>query len=219
MTAPAPVHRIREALEAYVPSDVASRVLFEALGHFDGVPKSSEELLTLVQGPLQGILAEEVGTRDATAALARIVEMLGGAPRSGREEDATTTVPIVSHPVTVLVVASSGHFGDRLAAALGPSRVAPYRASSLERIADLSRQTTTAIVVADATDFAAIETDALAETLSAFPPTVPRVVWAAELPYGQALLRSFERRRDACMALPSTEGIDPLLDLIRSRRT
>lgn len=219
MTAAAPVHLIREALEAYMAPDVASRALFEALGHFDGVPKTTEELLSLVQGPLHEILAVQVGTRDAASALARIVATLGGAPRSGRDADATTTVPTVSHPVTVLVIAGNGYFGDRLAAALGPIRVAPYHASSLERVASLSRRIVAGIVVADATDFAAIETDSLAEALSEFPTTVPRVVWAADLPYGQALLRSFERRGDPCMALPSTEGIDPLLDLIRSRKS
>jgi hypothetical protein len=218
---PAVMH-IRATLEARFPRQAASSILFEALAlHGGPVPQTMEEIRALVNGALARTLSAHVGDGDARTmvhAIETLLEkpppaMLTPPPETG---DRTRTVPTASRPVDVAVIAGGRAFADRLALVLGPRRVAPRQLSDPRLIA--SSKEPPAIVVLDATDFTASPPDVIARVLLRLPVTTVRAIWAAELPYGRSLSEVLSRSAVPHSTLHRSEGIEPLLDLIRARR-
>jgi len=217
-----PVYRIRDILERLLPGKLASRILFDALGRVETVPRGDDEVTRFVEGPLAAVLAERRLDADADEIVKQVLRLGRDAakPANLREasDQSTRAVTTVAHPVVVAVVCCGSSFIDRLGASLGPSRVAPRRLGSLTDLSDFRRNSEGALLVVDATDFPAVDPDELAASVGDFPASVPILIWAADLPYGRSLLRSLGKAKITGLPLPSTEGIDPLLDLIRSRR-
>lgn len=141
-------------------------------------------------------------------------------PAGGRERDATALVPTTREAVTVLVVAGGGGLALRLSAALGSRRVAPFVLGSLTAIRDhLDAHGPPNILLVDATDFPPIPPDALGVALRRGPSTMVRAIWGADLPYGRGLVAAVGESPLTVLALERAHGVDPLLDLIRSRRS
>jgi hypothetical protein len=218
---PAVMH-IRSTLESKFPRQAASAILFEALAAHGGpVPQSVEEIRTLVHGALARTLAVHVGAAEAqniVVAIEALLEkpapaMLTPPPDTG---DRTRTVPTASKPVEVAVIAGGRAFADRLALVLGPRRVAPRQMADVRLLGSLKEAP--AIVVVDATDFTASPPDAIARALLRMPVTTVRAIWAAELPYGRTLSEVLDRSAVPHITMHQSEGIEPLLDLIRARR-
>ena len=141
-------------------------------------------------------------------------------PAIGRERDATALVPTTREAVSVLVVASGGGLALRLSAALGSRRVAPSVVASLAALRDhLDHHGPPNILLVDATDFPPIPPDALGVALRRGPSTMVRAIWGADLPYGRGLVAAVGDSQLPVLALERGHGVDPLLDLIRSRRS
>lgn len=220
---------VRSALAHSTSPTKTSALLFEALGSYgDQVPETVEELMALVHGPLWKALVQHLGEEEATDIVARIegelrddrtilmdeADLVTVAEPVGR--DATTAVPTSTAAVPVTVVSSGSGFAERLVAALGPRRVSARAVGAIESLSAL--QETPAIVIVDATDFAPIEPADLSQALSTLPSTTAHVIWACDLPYGRRTVDAMHADNLANVALPRDEGVEPLLDLIRSRR-
>ena len=140
----------------------------------------------------------------------------GSRRAANREDDATTAIPTGRDPVLVAVVANGGALASRLAAALGADRVSPVTVRSIEALASLDKEP--GVVVVDGTDFAAIEAPDLAEALGRLSPTTARVVWASDLPYGRRIAHALAQARMPHASIDRREGVEPLLDVVRSRK-
>lgn len=220
-TEPAQVRIMREALEGVLSPKLAQAVLFEALGDSGQLPSSSEELLTLVRGPVQDAVQRRSGGDAATAVVTRLEGILGRRPSErppAPDGEATVAVPTDEHPVAVLVVSAGPWFGGRLAAALGPDRVGPVFASDEVGVQAALAEHGPAIVIVDATDFPAMDPESAAATLRGLPSTATAAVWGGELPYGRRVAFALQESGVDAMTFPRKNGIDPLLDLIRARR-
>ncbi|MDQ3033863.1 MAG: hypothetical protein M3Y87_15710 [Myxococcota bacterium] len=219
---------VRESLEAVVSPAIVSTVIFEALDEIGGqLPDGGEAVRAFADGSLRRVLVGRLGD-DAHAIIDDIVAMLStiapsravaASPPRRSDADATREVFIGAGPVIVLVVASTPEFGERLLAALGPDRVAPLPTPSIERMDEQTLMAAPPVVLVDAASFAPIEPERLAASLAALPATTVRAIWGADLPYGAALLRALVERGAPATPLDRREGIEPLLDLIRSRRS
>jgi hypothetical protein len=140
-------------------------------------------------------------------------------PPTGRERDATELVPTTRDAVTVLVVAGGGGLALRLTASLGSRRVAPFVLGTLTAIRDyLSGVGAPNILLVDATDFPPIAPEELSLVLRRGPRTMVRAIWGADLPYGRSLVATVDQATVPVVGLERSHGVDPLLDLIRSRR-
>jgi len=226
---------VREALEGALSPSITSAVLFEALdSHGSAIPRSRDELLAMIRGPLAEALGRRLDASQAESVLLRIEELLdeedetapvprttsAADPRpraepSPRERDATTAVPTAREPVSVVVLAAGNAFAHRLGTALGPRRVTARTTADPARLGE--RRPTPAIVVVDATDFAAVEPRAVASALRDLPGTTVRLVWGSELPYGRSVTAALFRAGVEHTTCDRNEGIDPLVDLVRSR--
>lgn len=222
---------IRETLESKLSTKLTSKVLFEALEKTQGnPPHSREDLEAWVKGPLQATVNSAVDAAQAEdvreALNARLTELLAGngvqpegdtTPRAvlaevtRRDRDATVAIPTGGEPVRVTVIASGMGFAGRLDAALGAKRVNVDAVHAAEGVKDKAP----AIALVDATDFPPIEPEALANSMDGLPNTCARVIWGADLPYGARVVGAM---KGPCVALQISEGIEPLIDLVRSRR-
>jgi len=237
-TEPAAIRLIREVLEGVLAPRLASVVMFETLA--DPLPERPDDLLAVVRGRLNQSLVRRVGLEDANAVVRRIEALLGrstpgqGTPAAGRapepgpgpqasgarriDPDTTQTIPLTDRPVGVLVVAGGRNLELRLAASLGPQRVAPSSVADEATLRRYAESGAADVLLVDATDFARIDPRVVARTLAVVPPSTARAVWGAELPYGRNVVRACENAGIGCIALGRGEGIEPLLDLVRSRR-
>ena len=135
-----------------------------------------------------------------------------------RREDSTSSFTTAHEVVSVMVVAASLGFAQRINVAFGTGRVAPWVVSTELELADGLEGTPPPIVIVDASDIPAIPQRALMQKLTALPSTTACVVWGRELPYGRSLTQAAEASGRAWITLEKKEGIAPLLDLVRSRR-
>lgn len=222
---------VRESLEAVVAPTIVSSVIFEALEHTGGqLPGGPGAVRDLVDGALRDALARRLGG-DAHALIDDVVALLDALtsrsaaraptapPPSRPDREVTLEVMLDERPVLVLVVAGSTDLATRLQAALGSARVTAIPTSVLAKLREQIKIGAPQLVLIDAADFAAIEPDELALELAKLPSTAVRAIWGADLPYGAALLRGLVERGAPATPFDRREGIDPMLDLIRSRRS
>ncbi|WP_053234697.1 hypothetical protein [Sandaracinus amylolyticus] len=214
---------IRESLEALVAPSMVSSAIFEALEAIGGdLAQGGAAASEFVQGPLRDALARRMGA-DAHPVIDDVLAMIGAVTPSGpgavrRGGDVTREVFVDSRPVIVIVVSAGHAFASKLQAALGATRVIPIPAASLERMDEQLRVAAPQMVLVDSADFAPIEPERLALFLEKLPATTVRAIWGADLPYGGAVLRAMITRSIPATPLDRREGIDPVLDLIRSRQ-
>ena len=228
---------VRESLEGVVAPSLQSTVMFEALeSHGRELPRTTEELMKSVRGSLQDALLKRVGHREAGAVVARIEQLLRTAPTltppggvyfdtrtppSGirnRDRDITTEIATAREPVAVLVISAGGSMVARLHAALGRSRVSGVHANDADRVRSVTSSYAPPIVLVDATDFPAIDPTEVADVLSKLPPTTACGVWGADLPYGRSVVFAMAEAGAPAVAFARGEGVEPMLDLIKSRR-
>jgi len=209
-----PVEALRTALGELLPRDLGAQLLFEALRSVPSLPRSDEEVEALVQGSLRAALIRKTGA-DRGAALAENLAQHIRKERPRRDADATRSMPTLRRPVPVMVLGASDRFSERLSAVLGPKRVETLPCHDLDQFQRAMHRQEISLAVIDASDFAPVEPKELAETLAELRATTARVVWCASLPYGRTLLGCMGDQ--SVVSLEAEEGIEPLLDLIRSR--
>lgn len=229
----APTRVLRRVLEEALDSRLASSLLFEALGASGKrVPQSRDEVLSVVHGALREALARRMDDEEAGSIVERIDAALTDAydavatqevpldqlAAQTSPDEATAAFPTEDRAVRVVVIAGGHGFEQRLDVALGERRVAPQTVRSHEGLRRALSDDAPAIFLVDASDFPAIDPVHLLAAAEALPRATTCVLWGAELPYGKNLLRSIEAHDRPWTTLELREGIDPLLDLVRSRR-
>lgn len=216
---------VREHLETVLSPSMAAGVLFEALGA-GRLPATAKETAALVDGPLRTVLVARMDRDEVEGLVGDVLRALTPAIDAERGQgpgrgDATLEVPIsaAGMAVRLVVMGASDTFALQIEGALGPTRVT---AVTLRSSLGLSRAcavpiTTPDIVLVDASQFPAIEPADLAQALASLPETAVRVIWGADLPYGAALMRDIKARGESATSVDRAEGVEPLLDLVRSR--
>ncbi len=217
---------VREHLETVLSPSVAASALFEALGAVS-MPVSARETAALVTGPLRSVLASRLRQGEADGLIEDVLVALAPALDGERAHhmqprgDATLEVPIsgAGEAVRLAVMGASEIVAQQIEGALGPMRVSAVTlrtAIGLERACTVP-VTTPEIVLIDASRFPAIEPHELAQALAGLPETAVRVIWGADLPYGAALMRDILARGGTATSVDRKEGVEPILDLVRSR--
>lgn len=228
-----PSRVLRRALEEALEKHVASTVLFEALGAAGNeVPRTVEDVLRVVRGPLRDALGRRLDEDAAKGLLGRIEEQLGPYdpttlelplddldPDGRSDTDATIQMPTEDRAVPVVVLSGGGSFAERLQMTLGENRVATWSAYDKDTFDAAVDEAEPAIVLIDGTDFPIVEARDVLRMFHVLPATTARVLWGAELPYGRNLVELLEEEDKGWVILELKEGISPLLDLVRSRRS
>lgn len=223
---------VREKLESVLAPELATSVLFEALAEVGGQPPASAEAtLALVEGPLSRVLRRRVRGPDGDLIVAELVELLNQIARpaltsvtpaargKARELDITLEIQLGPGAVAVLVLGANENLAMRLEAALGPRRIATRTLSTLGELkAQLRAAAFPPIVLVDSVEFPTIEPAELAAALQQSPAGTVHAIWGADLAYGAVVLGELVERRMPATPLDRREGIEPFLDLVRSRR-
>ncbi len=217
---------VREKLESVLAPAIAQSALFEALAEAGGRPPTSHDaVVALIDGPLRRALTRRLTADDLDPLLSEIVLAVGRVfasnpvPQKGRFRELEITFQITrgKGAVAVLVFSGSDELSARLEVALGADRVAPRTCTSRAEIEALLEGNAPPILLVDAVEFPPIEPVELAELLATAPRGTVRAIWGADLGYGSVVLGELVDRNVTATPLDRREGIDPLLDLIRSR--
>lgn len=223
---------LREALEGVLSPDLATSLLFDALEPYGSLlPEGNDALLALARGPLHAAISKRVGDSEAAAVLERVEELIARSARSQMPDQpipdffaederlaTTTRMPVLRDAMTVLIVAAGQSLSLRLEAALGGETVLSYVISSPQAIRQKLRSSDAPyMALLDATDFPQIDVALLADIFADGAPTLVRAIWGAELPYGRAVATAMNQRGVPPIELKRSDGVESLLDVIRSR--
>lgn len=222
------IRLIRESLEGVLHPSTASTVFFEALQEQGGaLPTTLDDMRALVRGPLARGLAIRLGPEDAASLVTHVERMLEAiAPpparavrkRPSRHEEKTVDMMLSTETLPVYMLAGSSAFSDRLLAAVGPHVMSPLIISDMATLRARLTQIPPAFLLLDASDFPAIEPTELAAAIEEMPREMVRAIWGADLPYGMSLMDAALKRALSLTPFDRREGIEPLIDVIRSRR-
>jgi hypothetical protein len=135
-----------------------------------------------------------------------------------RETEVTAKFAIQAKAVAVMVVASGLILEKRLAAALGPVRISPFTVGILERFEREAHNRKPPVVILDATDFPPISAEDIAAAMSTLPGTTVKAIWGIDLPYGRSVSDTLKALGVTPTPFDRQEGLEPLLDVVRSRR-
>lgn len=215
------MYLIREALEGLIEPRIASSVIFEALerGGVVELPSDADELLGFIKGPLRAATTDRVGAASAADAVDRLTEVLQRALKrpEAAAQSSTVEVPAGAGPVRVLVLGRGTSLAVRLRASLGGDRVAVGAATALSAAEHLIQNLNPELVVLDAVDPIQDSVDGLVSLLGGLPPVCTRLVWGREQPWAERIADSLDAASVSFTPVDRREGVDPLLDLIRSR--
>ncbi|HJL19468.1 MAG TPA: hypothetical protein RMH99_27645 [Sandaracinaceae bacterium LLY-WYZ-13_1] len=222
------IRLIRETLEGVLHPSTASTVFFEALQATGGsLPRAPEQVTALVRGPLTDALNERLGEDMAASVLEPLSEQLEAvlAPRPrkprkrpSRHDEPTRDLMLVDEVLPVFVLGGGPGFAAQLQATLGPHVMSAVTAHDLPTLRDRLAQIDPRVVLVDASDFPPIEPAELVDELARLPAEVVKAIFGADLPYGQSLLDAGQRAGLSLTPFDRREGVEPLMDLIRSRR-
>ncbi len=221
---------MREVLEGAVAPELATQIMFEALDVVGRVPSSSEEVMSFCRGPLRSGVASRLGDDIAAIILERLEQVLTTGDRTGTDipididfDDAEPSVTAVMttvwrQPVSVLVLASTKDFAERLFAALGATRVTVRTVATEAEIQKGIFSAAPLLVLVDATAPPNLARGVVATSFRALPDNALPVVWGRETEYGEGLAVALEAAGiGTSNSLRFSDGIGPLLDLVLSR--
>lgn len=215
---------IRETLEGMLAPNLVGAVVFEALEPYGGDLPSGERLGDFVHQRLRRVLADRLDDDLAKDLTERIGQVLGRPTpdpgrRLSRDELPTAEVSLTSGAVMVAVV-SAGHGMDRrLVAALG-GRASPLGVRKLEQLPLIIARMSPHIVLIDATDPLPVGPRFVTTHLAHVPDDAVVVVWGSAEPWAQSLVEALGKADSMRLTwLDRADGVDPLLDLIRSRQS
>jgi len=217
---------IRESLEGMLAPDIASKVIFEALEPFGGDLPSGEGLARFVENELKASLTSRAGHEVAQDVTGRISSVLGLlVPGKGSTEPLppwqrrTAEVSLVSGSVRVAVVSATSGMDRRLLAAMG-EKVMPLGVRRLSRLEVVARDLHPQIVLVDGADPPPDLAVEMIAPLRALPKDALVIVFGSREPWAQQAMKSIEAMGAGApqvVGVDREEGVDPLLDMIRSR--
>lgn len=226
---------IRETLEGVMHPSTASTIFFEALEASGGqLPRDATEALALVRGPLSALIAERLGEADRDSILGPLEQMLSsiapreptppeGAPRkprrrASRHDEPTRSVELSSETLPVFVLSGDKRLGELLKTVLGPDVLSAVWVGDTAMLHERMSLVAPALFVVDASNFPAVEPAEIVAAVSSMEQEIVTAVWGADLPYGQSLLTAAQDAAVTVTPFDRGEGVEPLMDLIRSRR-
>jgi len=131
-------------------------------------------------------------------------------------EERTGNIPVaIGAPVPVLVVAASAGTASRLRVALGMDRVAAVTHGDLEGV-ERALAGAPLVAIVDASDVPPLSAEDLALALA--ETRAVRAVLGVDLPYGRRFAEQCERAGHSYVGIRVADGLEPLLDLVASRR-
>lgn len=216
------IRLIRETLEGVMHPSTASTVFFEAITASGGaLPEGPTEALRVVQGPLHDALVTRLGEDEAESVTEGLAQMLGAAGGAtgarNRSEEITQNLELSSDAMPVFVLSSSDQLAEQLRAVVGPHLMSSLVVGDAELLRERLSQVPPGFVLIDGSQFPAIEPADLAAILKKLPALVVKALWGADLPYGQSVLAEAQRAGLGLTPFDRREGIEPLIDVIRSR--
>ncbi len=218
------IRLVRETLEGVLHPSTASTVFFEAISEGGGaLPTNAQETLALVRGPLLERLGDRIGEPEARTVIDQLERMLiavGGAPpkRVSRNDEITQNLELSVDVVPVFVLSGTPKLADKLRAVVGPHLLTAVVIGDADTLALRLQQLAPGFVLIDGSEFPAIEPGVLGRTLQRLPAHVIKALWGADLPYGQSVLAEAQQLGFRMTPFDRAEGIEPLIDVIRSRR-
>jgi hypothetical protein len=216
------LHLIREAIEGVVAPKMAAAILFDALEleGSDSLPSSKDALLAFVLGSLRAVVIRRLGTAEASEVVQRIkktVETVSEAGDGGRVSSvATLEIEVGTGPVRVLVLSKTTSMAVRLRAALGGFQIQVASASDTGAARTVGKRLDPEIIVIDA-DAPISDADGVMLFIETLPMTSTSVLWGEDQTFGRTLKHEAVQRRVKLTTVDRSEGVDPVLDLIRSR--
>ncbi|MBX3272010.1 MAG: hypothetical protein KF729_17220 [Sandaracinaceae bacterium] len=217
------IRLIRETLEGVLHPSAASTVFFESLQAFGGaLPTDAREAIDLVNGPLRRALVERLGDDGAAVAdeLATTLSAIGRSVRKrpSRHDEQTKAVSLSDETLPVYILTASKALVGLLHASVGPLVMSPLWVPDAAALRGRLSQIAPGFVLIDASDFPAIEPDELAQALCGLDAQLVKALWGADLPYGQGVMDAAHRLGFSLTPFDRREGVEPVLDVIRSRR-
>lgn len=214
------LHLVREELLGVASSDVVASLVFGAmeLARLDDLPSDVEGFASLVEGPLRDVIARRLGDGAAHDVTTRIVARLEQGASAFREVTTrrTAKLDVGGGPLAVLVI-STRPLGSWLRAALAADFVDVRSLASVSGADTLVARLRPAVIIVDATEEGLKDPPiAVARWLSS--QGAARVVWAGETAWAKELSSALGRLAVDHVPVDPTEGVSPLLDLVRSRR-
>lgn len=228
---------VREALEGVLSPDLATAVLFEALGGKLEVPASVADFLAVVRGPLHLILVKRLGQASARSVIERIEEVLHvdaptgqhtkvpeseratlapSMPSMGFDDPSTAKMPRLNEGIAVVILASGRRLANVLIGSFGSTNVRVVSVDTGDRLVAALQNHQPALVVIDAIDTTSVDTNALVDAIGLLPRGTMRALWGADAAQAPRLLDAIEAM-GPCVSLVTDGGFEPLFDLVRSR--
>jgi PleD family two-component response regulator len=208
---------LRDVIERSVDARLASAIIFEALSsdRASEVPTDMAALHRFIEGPLRTALSRRLGSAPTSALLDAIeAELL--APDEEDDRNRTREWPIGAGPVVVLVVSRSASLAVALRAALGGERIGLRTAADAPAVESAAKKIAPDLVIIDATE-PIRDMPSVADAIRAVPASSSCLHWGRETPWGLRFGVELDRRGVAFTPVDRTHGVDPLLDLVRSR--
>lgn len=211
---------MREELLGVASENVVASLVFGAmeLARLDDLPEDVEGFVSLVEGPLRDVVARRLGQSQAAEVTARIVSRLAQGAPLFREVTTrrTAKLDIGDGPLSVVVI-SSRPLASWLRAALAADFVDVRSLASVSGADALVARIRPSVIIVDATDQGLKDPPiAVARWLSSQSAT--RLVWAGETGWAEELRSALGRLGVEHVPVDPSEGVSPLLDLVRSRR-
>jgi hypothetical protein len=210
---------VREVMEQTIDARLASAIIFEALSadRASEVPEDVATLQRFIEGPLRTALGRRLGHVSSAAILDAIeAALLTPDAAAGRQRNSTVEVPIGAGPVVVLVVSRSASLAVALRASLGGERLGIRTAGDAAGVEAAARKILPDLVIVDATE-PIRDMPSVADAIVLAPADSACLLWGRETPWGLRFGIELERRGRTFTPVDRTEGVEPLLDLVRSR--
>lgn len=228
----AKVMQMRETLEGALSADIAGQLIFDALAeHQGGRPKSVDELLSFVHGPLARGLASHLGPEDAEPLLAQLVAQIEPDDQEVSYEleidvtdddansvDTAEMKTVAEVPVGVVVFSANPHFGESLVAAMGSQRVEATAAREVAAVRRAVFSLSPVLVIVDATQPPNEPMEGVVDVVRGLPAQTTPVVWGAELPFGAELSEHLRAQTCEHVSVAREEGIEVIIELVASRQ-
>lgn len=203
--------------------EMASSVVFAALERLGtgDLPATRDEAVRFSQGALKDELEARFGKIHAAHVTVRVQELLARATPKSESAAMQTTLKMksVEGPVSVLVLSLRTALGVRLRAVLGGERVTVHVVSSIERALDGMRRAPPDVVVLDGELADTLSPEQLDAAGKGVPSGALLVLWESEAPQAEATQRRLRRSRPNLVPINRKVGVDPLLDVIKARRS
>jgi len=207
---------IREALEGLVEARTASAIVFDALGRAEAIPQDVDGLILFLEGPLHECTSRQAGSNVAASLVERVLAMFrAGSP--SRDVATTLQLPRGTGPVRVMVLSRNTILSLRLRAALGPDVVGVAAVCELGKARTAIERMGPEVLILDGVEPMVDDPAALSEVIALVPSPATRAIWGGELRWAAAAVAAFAADQQEVTPVDRREGVEPLLDLIRSR--